>query len=133
MAKQNPSDDRNHLPLFSSKKTLNFLSFFAVILLSFFFLLGSASLKSANAAGITFVQAAAASPTTKATSEKITFSKAVQNGDLLVGWFAQKNATGQVSVSDNVNGAWTRGPSEEFTNGSGDIALYYKANSKASS
>ena len=55
-------------------------------------------------------------------------------GDLLVGWFAEYNATGQVQVSDNVNGAWTRAPSATaFQNDTGDIALYYLANSKAAS
>ena len=53
-------------------------------------------------------------------------------GDLLVGWFAQYDATGQVQVSDNVNGAWTRAQaSEHFTSGGGDIALYYVQNSHA--
>ena len=52
----------------------------------------------------------------------------------LVGWFAEYNATGQVQVSDNVNGAWTRAPSATaFQNDTGDIALYYLANSKAAS
>lgn len=80
---------------------------------------------------VSFVQAQALSPGTKMTSEKITFTKPVQRGDLLVGWFAQYNAAGQVSVTDNVNGAWTRSASETFTNGGGDLALYYKLNSAA--
>jgi hypothetical protein len=82
---------------------------------------------------ITFVQGAANSPGTQASSETINFSQPVTAGDLLVGWFAQYNASGQVSVSDNINGSWMRGPNETFANGGGDIALYYKVNSAASS
>ena len=53
-------------------------------------------------------------------------------GDLLVGWFGQYNSAGQVSVSDNVNGAWTRSSAATtFGSGSGDIALYYVQNSAA--
>jgi hypothetical protein len=53
-------------------------------------------------------------------------------GHLLVGWFAQYDASGQVQVSDNVNGAWTRAPaSEHFNNGGGDLALYYAQNTRA--
>jgi hypothetical protein len=55
----------------------------------------------------------------------------VNAGDLLVDWFGQYNAAGQVQVSDNVNGTCTRAVSEAFSNGTGDIALYYLANSKA--
>src|SRR5206468_1393683 len=54
----------------------------------------------------------------------------VQAGDLLVGWFSQFGATGQVRVSDNVNGPWTRSVSTTW-GGSGDIALYYRQNSAA--
>jgi hypothetical protein len=43
-----------------------------------------------------------------------------------VGWFAQYNAIGQVTAFDNVDGLWTRSAySERFSNGGGDIALYY--------
>src|ERR1019366_616656 len=53
-------------------------------------------------------------------------------GDLLVGWFGQYDSAGQVQVSDNVNGAWTRSSaSATFSNGGGDLALYYLQNSKA--
>jgi hypothetical protein len=55
----------------------------------------------------------------------------VKAGDLLVGWFGEYNAAGQVQVSDNVNGTWTRAVSETFSHGTGDIALYYLANSRA--
>jgi hypothetical protein len=56
---------------------------------------------------------------------------AVSKGDLLVGWFGQYDSSGQVSVSDNVNGAWTRSASTTWSGSSGDIALYYLANSSA--
>lgn len=82
---------------------------------------------------VTFVQAQALSPGNKFSSEQIVMANPVKAGDLLVGWFAQYDASGQVSVSDNVNGAWTRGPSEHFSNGGGDLALYYKLNSSPSS
>jgi hypothetical protein len=79
-----------------------------------------------NPTGVaTFVQAAASSPGTKTTSQNIPFGQVTQ-GDLLVGWFAQYNAVGQVSVSDSVDGAWTRSAySETFSNGGGDLALFY--------
>jgi hypothetical protein len=78
-----------------------------------------------------FVQGTAASPGSRQTSLTLTLSAPVAAGDLLVGWFGQYNAPGQVQVSDNVNGTWTRGPSETFTSGTGDIALEYVANAKA--
>jgi hypothetical protein len=78
-----------------------------------------------------FVQGTAASPGTRMTSLKLTLSQPVAAGDLLVGWFGQYNAPGHVQVSDNVNGSWTRGPSETFTSGTGDIALEYVANARA--
>ena len=67
-------------------------------------------------------------------SVTITLTSPVSAGDLLVGWFGQYNATGQVTVSDNVNGAWTRSrASTTFGSGSGhgDLALYYLQNSAA--
>ncbi len=92
-----------------------------------------------NAAGVTtparspvFVQGIATSPGSRLPSLTLTLSKPVSAGDLLVGWFGQYNAPGQVTVSDNVNGAWTRsGASETWANGTGDIALFTVANSKA--
>ncbi|MER5508764.1 hypothetical protein ABT052_25955 [Streptomyces sp. NPDC002766] len=79
-----------------------------------------------------FVQGAADSPGTRATSATLTLPSPVGAGHLLVGWFAQYDAQGQVQVSDNVNGAWTRAPaSEHFNNGGGDIALYYVQNTRA--
>ena len=69
---------------------------------------------------------------TRVTQLAVPLAQPVTAGDLLVGWFAQYNTTGQVQVSDSVNGSWTRAPgSLTFTDGSGDIALYYKIASKA--
>ena len=79
----------------------------------------------------TFVQGIATSPGSQASSLTLTLSQPVNMGDLLVGWFGEYNAAGQVQVSDNVNGTWTRAVSETFGDGTGDIALYYLANSKA--
>ncbi len=79
---------------------------------------------------ISFVQAKSASPGTQMASETISFVKPVNAGDLLVGWFGQYNAPGQISISDNVNGLWTRSVSETFSS-SGDIALEYILHSKA--
>jgi chitodextrinase len=78
-----------------------------------------------------YVQGAANSPGTRSTSTTLTLTQPVAAGDLLVGWFAQYDSTGHVQVSDNVNGAWTRASAETFTNGGGDIALYYVRNTKA--
>jgi chitodextrinase len=73
-----------------------------------------------------FVQGASNSPGTRTASTTVTLTSPVAAGHLLVGWFAQYDALGQVQVSDNVNGAWTRAvSSEHFSNGGGDIALYY--------
>ena len=70
------------------------------------------------------------SPTASLT---VTLSQPVQAGDLLVGWFAQYNSAGQVTVSDSVNGTWTRAPdSLKFSAGTGDIAMYYVAGARAS-
>ncbi|WP_166459365.1 fibronectin type III domain-containing protein [Amycolatopsis pithecellobii] len=78
-----------------------------------------------------FVQGAADSPGTRTTSTTLTLSAPVAAGDLLAGWFAEYDSPGQVQVSDNVNGAWVRSVSETFTNGGGDLALYYLPNTKA--
>src|SRR5438094_2027 len=53
-----------------------------------------------------FVQGAAASPADRLASYTYTLSKPVLAGDLLIGWFGQYNAPGQVQVSDNINGRW---------------------------
>ena len=69
--------------------------------------------------------------TGKLTSTTVSLTKPVAAGDLLVGWFAQYASSGQVQVSDKVNGAWTRASSSEKFSSQGDIALYYLAGSKA--
>jgi chitodextrinase len=79
-----------------------------------------------------FVQAGATSTGSTVTSTTIALTRPVAQGDLLVGWFAQYNSSGTVSVSDSVNGAWQRAAGETFSSGGGDIALYYLASSKAS-
>jgi uncharacterized protein with LGFP repeats len=78
-----------------------------------------------------FIQGAGNSPGTRTTSATLTYGAPVAAGDLLVGWFAQYTAAGDVVVSDPVNGAWTRSASTTFSNNSGDIALYYVQNAKA--
>ncbi len=81
---------------------------------------------------VQFVEAGVAGTGTQVTSTTITFTGPVAAGDLLVGWFGQYNSSGQVSVSDNVNGAWTRSSAvTTFGSGSGDIALFYLQNSAA--
>jgi chitodextrinase len=85
----------------------------------------------AGSAGVKFVQGSSVGTGSKVASVTVTLSKPVGAGDLLVGWFGQYDSTGQVQVSDNVNGAWTRsGASETFGSG-GDLALDYVQNSKA--
>lgn len=80
-----------------------------------------------NPGGVaSFVQAAAISPGTKTTSINATFTRPVTQGDLLVGWFAQYNSSGQVTVTDSMGNQWARtGYTEKFSNGGGDIALFY--------
>src|SRR5438067_7548705 len=80
------------------------------------------------AASPEFIQGAAASPATRLTSYTLALLEPVLAGDLLVGWFGQFNAPGQVHVSDNVNGPWTRSVSTTWS-GTGDIALFYRENS----
>src|SRR5439155_936504 len=75
-----------------------------------------------------FVQGAAASPATRLPSYTLTLTEPVLAGDLLVGWFSQFDVSGEVRVSDDVNGPWTRSVSTTW-NGTGDIALYYRENS----
>jgi hypothetical protein len=70
-----------------------------------------------------FVQGNAGSTGIRVATVTLTLTQPVGAGDLLVGWFAQYNAPGQVTVSDNVNGLWTRGVSTTFTDGLGDIAM----------
>src|SRR5437773_6347986 len=75
-----------------------------------------------------FVQGFAASSATRLPFDILILSEPVLPGDLLVGWFGQFNAPGEVHVSDNVNGPWTRSVSTTF-GGTGDIALFYRKNS----
>jgi hypothetical protein len=80
------------------------------------------------------VQGNAATTGSKVTGLTIPLAAPVAAGDLLVGWFGQYDASGQVQVSDNINGVWTRAPaSSTFGSGAGhgDIALYYVQNSRA--
>ena len=81
---------------------------------------------------IGFVQGASVSAGSQATSLTLQLGQPVGAGDLLVGWFGQYNSSGQVKVSDNVNGAWTRVTTASTTFGSGgDLAFYYVQNTKA--
>src|SRR5436190_557310 len=80
----------------------------------------------------TFVQGTAFSTGDRVLTTTVTLTSPVAGGDLLVGWFSQYNDPGQVQVSDDVNGAWTRAPwSLHFLDDTGDIALYYRENSQA--
>ena len=88
---------------------------------------------SAPPPGIHWTQGATVGTGSKVTSVTLALTGAVHSGDLLVGWFGQYNSAGQVKVADNVNGAWTRGPSETWSSSAGDLALYYVQNAAASS
>ena len=81
--------------------------------------------------GVTAVQGGSVSTASQVTSTTITLSAPVHAGDLLAGWFGEYNASGQVKVSDNVNGAWTRSTGSTTFGAGGDIALYYLQNSAA--
>jgi chitodextrinase len=82
--------------------------------------------------GVQAVQAGAVATATRVTSTTIVLSNPVHAGDLLAGWLGQYDAAGQVQVSDNVNGAWTRSSaSTTFSGGGGDLALFYVQNSAA--
>src|SRR5438128_1844570 len=74
-----------------------------------------------------FVQGVAASSATRLPFDILILSEPVLPGDLLVGWFGQFTAPGEVHVSDDVNGPWTRSVSTTF-GGTGDIALFYRKN-----
>jgi chitodextrinase len=79
-----------------------------------------------------FVQGTVVTTGSRVTSVTLTLAP-VAPGDLLVGWFGQYDSTGQVAVSDSLNGAWTRSASTTWHGGTapGDVALYYVANSAA--
>ncbi len=80
-----------------------------------------------------FIQGAVTTTGSRVTSATLNLGP-VAHGDLLVGWFGQYDSAGQVNVSDNVHGAWTRSASTTWRGGSttpGDIALYYVANAGA--
>jgi fibronectin type 3 domain-containing protein len=79
-----------------------------------------------------FIQGAVTTTGSRVTSATLAFGPVAQ-GDLLVGWFGQYDSAGQVNVSDNVHGAWTRSASTTWRGGTtpGDIALYYLANAGA--
>jgi hypothetical protein len=81
--------------------------------------------------GIQTVQGGAISTGSRFTTTTITLASPVHAGDLLAGWFGQYDASGQVQVSDNVNGAWTRAAVSDTFGGHGDIALYYLQNTAA--
>ncbi len=86
----------------------------------------------AGASSVKWVQGGTVSTGSQVTSVTIKLTGAVNAGDLLVGWFGQYNSSGQVQVSDNINGAWTRSSaSTTFGSGHGDLALYYVQNSAA--
>src|SRR5205809_8095639 len=86
----------------------------------------------AQATTPTFIQGVAFS-TPRIPSTTVTLTRPVAQGDLLVGWFSQYNAPWEVQVSDNVNGTWTRAAAGSLTwdDDTGDIALYYRENSRA--
>ncbi len=74
---------------------------------------------------VAFVEATAFSPGVRQTSVSVRMTPALLTDDILVAWVAQYDAAGRVTVSDSVDGAWTRGPSLRFSNGGGDIALFW--------
>src|SRR5438552_19019548 len=80
----------------------------------------------------TLVQGTAFGTGARVSKVTVPLTRPVAQGDLLVGWFGQYNAPEQVQVSDDVNGTWTRAPrSQTFLDDTGDIALYYRENSRA--
>ena len=83
-------------------------------------------------AQVIFKQATVVTTGTRVTSVTLGLGP-VAAGDLIVGWFGQYDSTGQVKVSDSVNGAWTRSASTIWNGTSGDIALYYLPNAAAAS
>lgn len=78
---------------------------------------------------IGFIQSASTSTGSRVLSTTISLPTAISSGDLLVGWFGQFDGSGQLSVSDNINGSWTRIAGTTFSGGTGDVSLFYKENS----
>ena len=71
-----------------------------------------------------WVQGAAFATGSRISMVTVTLTGPVAQGDLLVGWFSQYDASGQVRVADDVNGTWTRAPASlTFLSDTGDIAL----------
>ncbi|HET6878238.1 MAG TPA: choice-of-anchor Q domain-containing protein [Jatrophihabitans sp.] len=93
---------------------------------------GSATPAAGAATTIAFVQGAAFGTGAQVTSTTVRLAAPVAAGDLLVGWFSQYKVAGDVTVSDDVNGAWTRAPAALPFGSSGDNALYYLQGSAAS-
>lgn len=76
--------------------------------------------------GPRFVTASSFSPGTRLQTVTVDLAPTgLFDSDLYVAWVCEFDAPGHVQVSDPVNGAWRRGPSETFSDGGGDIALYY--------
>src|SRR5436305_5561616 len=63
----------------------------------------------------TLVQGTAFGTGARVSTVTVPLTRPVAQGDLLVGWFGQYNAPGQVQVSDNVNGTWMRAPAGSLT------------------
>src|SRR5205809_8147263 len=80
----------------------------------------------------TFIQGVAFS-TPRIPSTTVTLTHPVAQGDLLVGWFSQYNAPGEIQVSDNVNGSWTRVAAGALTlaERTGDSAPHYRQKRRA--
>jgi hypothetical protein len=95
--------------------------------------LGWYSTPAAAPANVKWVQGASVSTGTQVTSTTLQLSKAVGAGDLLVGWFGQYSSSGQVQVSDSLNGAWTRANASTTFGSHGDLAIFYVQNSEAAS
>src|SRR6266446_6981161 len=71
----------------------------------------------------TFVQGATFSTGSRVSPVTVTLTRSVAQGDLLGRWVSEYGAPAPVQVSDNVNGALTRGPgSLRFMDDTGDIA-----------
>lgn len=85
----------------------------------------SAATATTQAAAPAYVQGATLGTSRRGESTRMRLGQPVRAGDLLVGWFGQYDSTGQVQVSDDVDGAWTRVQGEAYSSGQGDVALYY--------